>query len=288
MTHYVNGAFVDAAMIDASDRGLLLGDGAFETMLASGARAAFVEAHVARLSRGLAALGIAVPPDLARLDAIIAGIAARNSLTPRSAVRVTVTRGAGPRGLSLPAEGETRPTVLVSMSAYQPPSAPARLAVSRQRKFSGATTASFKCIGGYTENILALAEAQQSGADDAVLLNERGLVVGASAANIFMIDPSSAIATPPLAEGATPGVVRALLIEGARALGMGMSERALGPEDLGGQFLFLSNSLVGLRAATLGGATPGDRGESFRALQTWYARRLAASLDAGPPEADRR
>jgi branched-chain amino acid aminotransferase len=69
---------------------------------------------------------------------------------------------------------------------------------------------------GYLGNILARKEAAAAGADDAVLLNTHGRVAETTVANIFCLI-AGGLATPPVGEGALPGVMRAEVIKLTRA-----------------------------------------------------------------------
>ena len=91
----------------ADDRGLLYGDGLFETIALRGGTLRFRERHLARLATGLERLGFAVDPD--RVDAVLAGAVAglRDGV-----VRLVVTRGTGPRGYAPPVV--PRPTLMAT------------------------------------------------------------------------------------------------------------------------------------------------------------------------------
>ncbi|MBE7213377.1 MAG: aminotransferase class IV, partial [Gluconacetobacter diazotrophicus] len=98
-TIWLNGRLLPAAeaAIPPDDRGLLLADGLFETIRLSGGGPAHPLAHLARLRAGAAVLGIPVPfPDPVLLDAL-ASTAWSNAL-PDGSLRLTLTRGPGPRG----------------------------------------------------------------------------------------------------------------------------------------------------------------------------------------------
>lgn len=264
----------ERAAIDAGDRGFLLGDGAFETLYVERGRAAFLAAHLDRLRRGLAILKIAAPPGLAQLPAILMRLAQENKLGAEAAsARITVTRGAGARGLAFAAAAA--PTMLAALApAPAGGSAAQRLVLSPRIRYSGAAAGSFKSIGGYVENILAFNEARAAGGDDALMLNEKGRVVSTARANIFVIDDAGGVATPPASEGALPGVVRALLLAAIGDHGVRVEEAMLAPGDLVGAPLFATNSLLGLVPATLEGAAPAAAHDVLRRLQSWYQERL--------------
>ncbi len=92
----------------------------------------------------------------------------------------------------------------------------------------------------------AFAQAAASGLDEAVLLNRDGAVADGSRNSVF-VEIGGRLVTPPLDDGALPGVLRAALIAEGRAV-----EARLMPEALRGAApWFIGNSLQGLRAAWL-------------------------------------
>ena len=92
--------------IPHDDRGLLLGDGLFETVLAVNGVLVGLAAHLDRMTAGCAVVGLP-PPDRMLAERLmreaLAGMAA-----PRAAVRLTLTAGSGGRGLDRPAAPEPR------------------------------------------------------------------------------------------------------------------------------------------------------------------------------------
>lgn len=195
------------AVIAPADRGFTLGDGLFETMAARGGRILRLEAHRARLVAGAAVLDLPLPPlDVAVLAADLLRV---NGLTD-AALRLTVTRGCGPRGVLPPTVPV--PTVLLTAAPLPPPLPPAACitaTVTRRNEYS--PLARIKCLN-YLDNILARQEAQRRGADDAILLNTAGRVAEATAATLFVVRDGRLL-TPPLADGALPGVLRAAILE---------------------------------------------------------------------------
>lgn len=282
MIVFLNDGWVESvARLDVADRGFLLGDGAFETVYAEGGRGAFLGAHRKRLCYGLKTLRIAPPARLAELPEILDGLAKRNAIAGPAAARITVSRGVGGRGLAIAEADGTPPTMLVTLTPYTSLQNPAALVMTARRRLAVGSANGFKAIGGYLENILALDDARRAGADDGVLVNEHGRVVCASAANLFLLDGAGRARTPSLTEGATPGVVRDLLLCGAGAAGVEIEEAPLAAEDVAAAGGFLTNSLMGLRPAFFpGGASP--KGGPFARLQTWYRERLRAALAAAP------
>jgi branched-chain amino acid aminotransferase len=240
MTLWLNGALVEAdiARIDPSDRGFTLGDGLFETIRHQGGRTWHLDRHLARLRQGAAFLGFPLPWADAAIAAGIAALIEADGLGD-AALRLTLSRGPGQRGILPPAE--PRPTLLLTAAKLAPPMPPARAIIATVTRRNEASPLSrFKTLN-YLDNIVARGEALRRGADDAILLNTQGRVAEASVANVFVLQ-GGVLQTPPVADGALPGIMRGLLIERCGAV-----EAPLLPADLAAaDAVFLSNSL-GLR-----------------------------------------
>ena len=276
MSCWLNGEFrEERRAIDIADRGFLLGDGVFETVLLLDGVPAFWDAHMARLDSALEALQFPVrasvfSPGDARALAARAGADAG-----QAALRVTVTRGA--RGLAPPAAPS--PTLLMTVSPVTPsPDGSAALMVGAARRSAVSLSSRYK-TAGYLDNIMARGEAAAAKADDAVMLNEHGRVACASAANVFMLSDDGVLLTPAVSEGALPGIVRGLLLARAREGGFEAREAALAPADLRGRGLVLTNSLMGARPARLGAAPPRRAGDRLAALRTWYKTILLEDVE---------
>jgi branched-chain amino acid aminotransferase len=278
MILWLDGRLVPAAeaRIDPADRGFLLADGLFETIRAEDGRALRVRRHLARLRHGAELLGIPLPLDDLRLVEVLTTVLEANGLAAgAAALRVTLSRGPGPRGL-LPPEA-TRPTLLVAATPLPPPRPPARARLAHSvRRNEGSPTSRLKTLA-YVDNLLALREAVAGGGDEALLRNGQGRLACGSMANLFLF-VDGRLVTPPPAEGALPGVTRGRLLELARDLGIEVVERPLPLALLGrAAEVFLSNSLVLVRpVAEIDG----------RALPTPcpgpVTARLAAALAADP------
>ena len=72
-----------------------------------------------------------------------------------------------------------------------------------------------KATANYANSSLARAEALKAGFDEAVMLNTNGMVVEASAENIFIVKDNILI-TPPIASGALNGITRDSILTLAR------------------------------------------------------------------------
>lgn len=282
---WVNGRTSDprAPQLSPLDRGFALGDALFETMRASAGRAFRLDAHLERLRDGARALAIPIPAWLdehvraALRDAAAAGL-------DEAAVRLTVSRGAGPAGVAAPPGLEPTIVLVVQpLPAFAPAIYTTGLAAitARARRNEHAGLRAFK-IAAYAESIVALAEAREAGVDEAIFLDTAGHVAEATASNLFAVR-HGAVVTPPVTCGALPGITRAAVIELAPALGFALEERPLLPDELAAaDEAFCTSSLRGIAplvrhdGRAIGEGLPG---RATRALITAYAdllRREAA------------
>jgi branched-chain amino acid aminotransferase len=273
-----DGRIVDPAeaRISVADRGFLLGDGLFETMPVYRRRVFDLEAHLQRLVSGLSLLNLAAAVDLTKLRGGIEDYLAAEDAAS-AVLRLTVTRGPGPRGLVPP--DSPCPVVLMTLSRMPPlrrePVSLHVAKVTRRNEFSPVFR--IKALP-YLDNMLALQEARGHGADEAILLNTRGSIACASAANVFALR-GGRLETPPISDGALPGTMRALVLALAKEAGLAAVEPSLWAEDLAAaDEVFLTNSISRLTAAcALDGKPLGGRAagvlEQLRAL-------IAARFDA--------
>lgn len=264
------------AHIPIADRGFLLGDGLFETMAVHRGRVFDLDAHLKRLASGLELLNLRGAVDLAWLRAEITRYLGAAKTGP-AVLRLTVTRGTGPRGLLPPPL--PRPTLLMTLSPVpvkrDEPLSLHVSALTRRNEFS--PLARIKALP-YLDNLLALQEARAHGADEALLLNSRGNIACSSIANIFIVREGR-LETPPVSAGALPGTMRALVLALANALRLTPVERVLDVDDLAAaDEVFLTNSISRIAPVRHCGGKPLGRGaggtvERLRAL-------IAARFDA--------
>lgn len=263
---WLNGELVEAdrARIDPGDRGFTLGDGLFETLRVVAGAPLHLERHLARLHDGARVLDLPLPiSDTALGDAMTALIAANGPEV--GSLRLTVSRGVGPRGLAPPAK--PTPTLLMTVApASLAPPKPARLITAQATRRNEHSPLSRLKTLNYLDSILARQEAVRRGADDALMLNTAGRVAETPVANLFAVIDGYLL-TPPLADGVLPGIRRGLIMENEAA-----EERSLSPADLAqAREIFLSNSLgitpvIEIDGQSVGCGTPGPVYTALHAL----------------------
>lgn len=88
-----------------------------------------------------------------------------------------------------------------------------------------------KATANYANSALARVEAIKAGFDEAIMLNSAGMVVEASAENIFIVR-DGALATPPTSSGALCGITRDSIMAIAEAYGIKCAERNIARDEL--------------------------------------------------------
>lgn len=248
---FLNRRFVpeEHARVPVTDRGFLYGDGIFETLPVVRGLPFLWDEHMARLARGAEMLGILPPLTAGEMRLAAARLVSLNAL-PDAVLRLTLTRGSGPRGCS--PRGANTPTLVMTLHPM-----PGR---TRRLRRIHLVTASIRVTAGdplatvkscnKLPHILARAEADAAGANDALLLNARGKIAEATSSNVFWIE-RGALCTPPLSAGALDGITRATVLRLAPALGLRAREKLAAPPALRrANGVFLTNSVSGITAVS--------------------------------------
>lgn len=278
---WIDGHLVGAGgrHLNVSDRGFQLGDAVFETLRARAGRSIELDRHVARLRHSMELLAIDAGDDLEpRLERGIAQLLAAEGLAGEAgdaAVRITISRGAGPgRGLLPP---PSRPTVVIQAWPFAPP--PARhleagldVVISAVRRDPENPMSVVKSTSR-ADSVFARLEAQKAGADDAVFLTTDGYLAEATSANLFLV-LDGRLLTPALACGILEGTTRAWLLEWGAASGLRPEEGYLTTRQLAeADEAFLCSSVAGVIPVTrfegrpIGEATPGPITRRARAAR---------------------
>jgi aminodeoxychorismate lyase len=278
MIVFLNGQFVPEAQATVSvlDRSFLYGDGLFETLRVHNGRPFRWAQHIERLQRGADFFGIRVPFPQDALLGFVRELVWRNAAR-EALLRLTLSRGVGPRGYS--PTGADQPTLVMMLHpapAWSLPEPPRwKLATVSFRLPAHEPLAQFKTCNKLAQ-VLARAEAEARGADEALLLNTEGDVIEAASGNLFWIE-NNAVCTPPIASGILAGVTRSVVLELCRALDV--PTREVSPrvmELLRASGVFVSLSSWGVVAASEldGRALP--QSPLVQELHEAYARLLEA------------
>jgi branched-chain amino acid aminotransferase len=88
-----------------------------------------------------------------------------------------------------------------------------------------------KATANYANSALARVEALKAGFDEAIMLNSAGMVVEASAENIFIVK-DNALVTPPTTSGALDGITRNSILAIAKEDGINYKIRDISRDEL--------------------------------------------------------
>jgi 4-amino-4-deoxychorismate lyase len=239
---FVNG--VEGGSVSVDDRGLQYGDGLFETMGATDGRVRRFGQHMARLADGCRRLGMPAPPvEQIENDCLraVEGFGA-------AVVKLTLTRGPGPR--SYPPPPEPSMTRIVVSTAQQVSEAeaarPLTLRVCETRLGCNPLLAGMKHLNRL-EQVLAGAELRDTGADEGLMRSTDDRIVCATAANFFMVR-DGVLLTPRISDCGVAGVMREAVLRAAVALGILVEVGDFTLDDLArAEECFLTNAVRGVR-----------------------------------------
>lgn len=234
----------DSDQIAADDRGLLYGDGLFETLaVKDGVPQLWLE-HSARLQRDCVRLGI-TPPSAELLHTEALQLC--NGQT-RAVLKIIITRGSGGRGYRPPVPATPRRI----LSLHPWPDYPAQYAEQGVRVRlctiplgSNPRLAGIKHLNRL-EQVLARAEWDDPEIVEGLLLDGAGRLIEGTMSNVFLVRHGQLL-TPALDECGVAGVMRARVLELAGRLGIPAAVAPLQPGDVArADEIFLCNSLIGV------------------------------------------
>ena len=249
---YLNGAIIaaDQARISALDYGFLYGYGLFETMRAYEGTVFRLDSHLTRLKKSAGFLGIST--DMTALKKAVHDILKLNKLE-EARIRITLSAGVGSTS---PDPGTCFDnSVLVVAVAYRPYEEYAyqngfKAVVPSSQRNSCSPLSRIKSIS-YLENMLARQEARKAGADEAVWLNEKGVLAEGSMSNIFVVS-GGIIKTPSEESGILPGITRQVVLQLAQEAGIEVAEGEFDLDELKcAEEAFLTSSLIEVMPLTI-------------------------------------
>jgi 4-amino-4-deoxychorismate lyase len=231
------------------NRGLDFGDGVFETLLVYQGKPLYPELHLERLALGLNALTLPDCLSAARMQLEQVAAATGDEGYTWAALRLSVNRGAGPRGYA-PATAAP-PVVLITVYPLDRDcaklTASAELCVADIRLSAQPLLAGVKHLNRL-EQVLAAGQAQAQGVEECVVLDQAEQVTSVVAGNLFIVKDGELL-TPRLLHCGIPGTRRRLIIEKwAPSIGLKVREVKMSLSDVNdADEVFYSNSLVTVR-----------------------------------------
>jgi len=227
------------------DRGLHYGDGLFETIACRHGRPRFLAEHLNRLALGCERLRLG----FASFAQLAAEIEHLTEGRDRALIKVLVTRGpATARGYA--PRGDEHATRIVLRYGW-PEEDPRRARDGVAVRVADFTLAENPRLAGMKhlnrlEQVLARAELQDTGLDEALLLSRSGCLVSGTMSNVFVVQ-GDRVATPRLDRCGVAGVMRRVVMRAAAEAGITVEEARLTRYDLdAADELFLTNARIGL------------------------------------------
>ena len=257
---YLSGEYLhgDDARVSVNDRGFLFADGIYEVTPAYHGRLFRFDHHLARLRRGLAAIGIDY--DAAAIEKVKLELLARNGLDQVQVayIYVQVTRGVAPRTHAFP-DPAVPPTVYGFANQYH------RSSMEEWARGTKAITipdqrwarADIKAIA-LLPNVLAQQAAVDAGVANTIFVRD-GIALEGSHNNVFAVF-DGVVTTAPKSNYILHGVTRDFVIELARELGLPVEERSIPLSELyAADEVFFTGTTTEVRPAVdIDGRTTGD------------------------------
>jgi branched-chain amino acid aminotransferase len=267
MKVYINGKFRDEAeaTISVFDHGLLYGDGIFEGIRAYNGRVFRLKEHIDRLFCSAKAILLDIPMSHEELMAAVVHTCRHNDLRD-GYIRLVVTRGVGTLGLNPKSCKDPCVIIIAGKIQLYPPElyqkGMAIVTVPTVRNLHSALNPAIKSLN-YLNNILAKIEANNSGCEEAIMLNSEGFVAECTGDNIFIVKDNQ-VSTPPLTAGALYGITRRVVLDLAAELRFKVAETNLTRYDLfNAEECFLTGTgaevvpVVRIDGRTIGTGKPG-------------------------------
>lgn len=232
-----------AESLSIKDRGLAYGDGLFETIAVRAGRPPLLEYHMVRLAEGCRRLGIPLDLQLMRTEllAFAAGLG-------EGVAKLMITRGEGLRGYVPPPVA--LPRRILQSSPF--PAYPEANGEQGVQLFPCATRlAEQPLLAGLKhlnrlEQVLARSEWQGGEFAEGLMRDQSGRVIEGVFSNLFIVQ-EGVLVTADLSRCGVAGVMRAALLDSARAKGLKVEVRDISLEEFfQADEIFLCNSLFGV------------------------------------------
>src|ERR1700682_1127199 len=277
----INGRLVrrDEAGISPFDSAVQGGDAVWEGLRLYNGRIFKLHEHLDRLERSATALSFPEIPTREEIIDEIKRTLAANKMRDGVHIRLTLTRGAKITSGMDPRLNQSGPTLII-LAEYKSPVYPKdglKLITASVRRPPPEVLDARIHHANLLNSILAKIEANNAGADDALMLDTNGFVAETNATNIFIVRKgdlatSRAVACP-------EGITRATVIEIAAAEKIRCVEADLSPVDVyGADEMFCTGTLGELTGVVkIDNRDMGDGkiGPMTKRLSELYAKRTA-------------
>ncbi|WP_153914939.1 aminodeoxychorismate lyase [Shewanella sp. TC10] len=230
--------------IQALDRGLAYGDGAFATMRVCDGQILFLTEHLLRLQQTCQRLGFSIPD----INSISQRLNVHAQTLRQGCIKLLLSRGVGGRGYTAPES----PNISEVISLHDVPASYANwqacgisLALSPVLLGKQPLLAGMKHLNRL-EQVLVKQQALPESVDDWLVLDADNYVVESSMANIFIVKGEQVI-TPAMNQCGVSGVMREQVIDALLTNNIVVMAKAISLTDLqNAEHVFITNSLLGM------------------------------------------
>ena len=208
------------AAISPFDSSVQGGDAVWEGLRLYGGRIFRLAEHLARLRRSATALAFTSVPSDQEITEQIRRTVQANGMTDNVHIRLTLTRGVKITSGMDPRLNQSGPTLIV-LAEHKPPvydQSGITLITSSVRRTPPDSLDPKIHHNNLLTSILAKIEANNAGADDAVMLDHRGFIAETNATNIFLV--TGGLLATPTAAACPEGITRAAVLELAADAGI--------------------------------------------------------------------
>jgi branched-chain amino acid aminotransferase len=284
----INGELVhrDKAGISPFDSAVQGGDAVWEGLRLYDGRIFKLHEHLDRLERSARAVSFAEIPPHAKIIEEIKRTLAANNMRDGAHIRLTLTRGVKITSGMDPRLNQSGPTLIV-LAEHKPPvyaKTGLKLITSKMRRPPPEVLDARIHHANLLNSILAKIEANNAGADDALMLDTRGFVAETNATHVFIVRHVGESVTDELATSrvvACPeGITRATVIEICAAEKIRCTETDLSLFDVyGADEIFCTGTmgeLAGVISVDDRRIGDGNIGPMTQCLSNLYLKRTAA------------
>ena len=208
------------AAISPFDSSVQGGDAVWEGLRLYDGRIFRLSEHLARLRRSATALAFTSVPSDQEITEQIRRTVQANGMTDNVHIRLTLTRGVKITSGMDPRLNQSGPTLIV-LAEHKPPvydQSGIKLITSSVRRTPPDSLDPKIHHNNLLTSILAKIEANNAGADDAVMLDHRGFIAETNATNIFLV--TGGLLATPTAAACPEGITRAAVLELAADAGI--------------------------------------------------------------------
>src|SRR5256714_6243497 len=230
----INGQLMhrDKAGISPFDSAVQGGDAVWEGLRLYDGRIFKLHEHLNRLERSADALSFAEIPSREKIVEELKRTLAANKMRDGVHIRLTLSRGVKLTSGMDPRLNQSGPTLIVLAEHKAPVYAKTGLTLitSKMRRPPPEILDPQIHHANLLNSILAKIEANNLGADDALMLDTRGFVAETNATHVFIVSESRVFTPPVLA--CPEGITRATVLEICEANALPCEERDLTPDDV--------------------------------------------------------